>query len=342
MRYNYIAWATSLIKTQKQCSKGYLLAATGFKKFTYGELKKATKGFTEEIGRGVGGVVYRALLSDKRVAAVKLLNEAKQGEAEFLTEVQTIEKLNHMNLIEMWGCCAEGKHRLSVYEYMEHGSLADNLYSNSISWDKSHKTYSWILITKQKWQILGCLIKLQNRGGLNDSSFSRIRGTRGYIAPEWVYNLPITSKVDVYSYGMVTEKSPTTALTKFEIEGVPEHGKLVTWVREKRNGAPTKAVWIEEIVDPRIAGNYDVNRMEIMVKVALQCVEEDRAQDPPLAMWLRFCYLMRKNMPQNFSLAAPYDEILLSYDVKKYCISFSEMRLAMCKYCNIAFYVDVM
>ncbi|KAJ4718924.1 Receptor protein kinase [Melia azedarach] len=302
-------------KDTKVVDLGYLLAARGFKKFTFDELKEATKGFTEEIGRGAGGIVYRALLFDNRVAAVKRLNEAKQGEAEFLTEVQTIEKLNHMYLIEMWGYCAEGKHRLLVYEYMEHGSLADNLHSNSISWDKrfeiavgTAKGLSYLHDECLEW-VLHCDIKPQNilldsnyqpkvadfglsklrsRGGRNDSSFSKIRGTRGYMAPEWVYNLPITSKVDVYSYGivlleLVTGKSPAGAFQTYENEGVKEHGTLTTWVREKKNIAASNEAWIKEIVDPMIAGNYDINKMKIMVQVALQCVEEDRAARPSMS-----------------------------------------------------------
>ena len=69
-------------------------------------------------------IVYKGVSSNNRVAAIKRLNEANQGEGEFLAKVSIIGRINHMNLIEMWGYCAEGKHRLLVYEYMEHGSLA--------------------------------------------------------------------------------------------------------------------------------------------------------------------------------------------------------------------------
>jgi hypothetical protein len=67
------------------------------------ELKKATRDFCEEIGRGGGGIVYKGIISDGRVAAIKQLNQAIQGEAEFRAEVSIsiIGKLNHMNLIEM-------------------------------------------------------------------------------------------------------------------------------------------------------------------------------------------------------------------------------------------------
>ncbi|KAF7115846.1 hypothetical protein RHSIM_RhsimUnG0047000 [Rhododendron simsii] len=107
-----------------------------FWKFTYDKLKKATGKFREEIGRGGGGVVRKGILSDRRVAAIKRLNKANQGEAKLLAEVSTIGRVNHMNLIEIWGYCVEGNHRLLVYEYMERGSLAENLISGTLDWVK--------------------------------------------------------------------------------------------------------------------------------------------------------------------------------------------------------------
>ena len=137
----FVVWCL-FIKTQKSLGvdkQGHDHAAIGFRKFTYTELKKATKSFTEEIGRGAGGIVYKGVVFDKRVAAIKRLNEVNQGEGEFLSEVSIIGRINHMNLIETWGYCVEGKHRLSVYEYMEHGSLANNLSTNALDWEKRFK-----------------------------------------------------------------------------------------------------------------------------------------------------------------------------------------------------------
>ncbi|XP_029146895.1 putative receptor protein kinase ZmPK1 [Arachis hypogaea] len=211
-----------LIKSKQNSSidpHGHHLATVGFRKFSYSELKKATKEFSQEIRRGAGGIVYKAILSNQRIAAIKKLNNAMQGEGEFLAEVSIIGRLNHMNLIEMWGYCAEGKHRLLVYEYMENGSLADNLSSNTL--DQS-KRYNIALKTARGLEylheeclerILHCdikpqnilldsnyqpkvadfgLSKLLNRDVLNnDRNFSMIRETRGYMAPEWVFKLAI-------------------------------------------------------------------------------------------------------------------------------------------------------
>ncbi|PON84697.1 Serine/threonine protein kinase, partial [Trema orientale] len=312
----FLYWTGKENKTESQGYK--LAAATRFQQFTYAELRKATLGFRDEIGSGGGGVVYKGVLSDGRVAAIKQLREANGGEAEFLAEVSTIGRLNHMNLIEMWGYCAEGKHRLLVYEYMEHGSLADNLLSSNdvvLDWEKRfaiamgtskglaylhEECLEWVLHCDVKPQNILLdsnyhpkvadfgLSKLQNRGESHNSSFSRIRGTRGYMAPEWVYNLPITSKVDVYSYGivaleLVTGRKPTGVQMNGTGETV-EQGRLVTWVREKMNGAATRTEsWIEDIADPMMElGEIDKVKMEVLVKVALQCVEEDKEARPTM------------------------------------------------------------
>ncbi|XP_020240469.2 putative receptor protein kinase ZmPK1 [Cajanus cajan] len=308
----FVVWVFVVRTRQKSSTdqNGYHVVTNRFRKYSYSELKKATKGFSEEIGKGGGGVVYKGILSDQRHAAIKRLYEAKQGEGEFLAEVSIIGRLNHMNLIEMWGYCAEGKHRLLVYEYMENGSLAQKLSSNTLDWDKRYnialgvarvlaylheECLEWILHCDIKPQNILLdssyepkvadfgLSKLLNRNNLNNSSFSMIRGTRGYMAPEWVLNLAITSKVDVYSYGivlleMITGKSPIQ-----NIDGEDSYnGRLVTWVREKRSGTS----WLEHIIDPAIKTNYDECKMEILVKVALHCVEEDKDIRPTMSQVL--------------------------------------------------------
>jgi len=297
--------------------QGYLLT-TRFRRFTFAELRKATKGFSEVIGRGAGGTVYKGVLPDQRVCAIKRLNEANQGEAEFLAEVNIIGRLNHMNLIEIWGYCVEGKHRLLVYEYMEHGSLAENLTSNGLDWEKRfeiavgtakglaylhEECLEWVLHCDVKPQNILLysdhyqpkvadfgLSKLLNRSELDHSSFSKMRGTRGYMAPEWLYNLPITSKVDVYSYGivlleMVTGKSPT-GMHSSNSGGAGEYTSVVKLVKEKINNniASTSAneSWIQAIIDPRMAGKYDSAKMELLVKVALQCVADDKDNRPTM------------------------------------------------------------
>lgn len=275
----------------------------GFKRFSHDELKKATRNFREEIGRGAYGVVYKGKLGDGRVAAIKKLVDASdQGEAEFLAEVSTIGRLNHMNLIEIWGYCAQGRERLLVLEYMENKSLAEKLSSTSLNWERRYEIalgtarglaylheecMDWILHCDVKPQNILLddnfqpkiadfgLSKLMNRRGASHSNFSRIRGTRGYMAPEWITNLSITSKVDVYSFGVV--------LLEIVTGKNPSMVDVVTWVREKKSALPTLEAWIEEIADPLMEGNYNVVQMQTLTLVALQCVLEDKDARPTVS-----------------------------------------------------------
>ncbi|MED6109037.1 hypothetical protein PIB30_029886 [Stylosanthes scabra] len=311
-----------LFRTNKQPDhedQRLLLSATGFQRFSYAELKRATKGFSksQEIGRGAGGVVYKGKLDDDRVAAIKCLSssEANQGEAEFLAELSTIGMLNHMNLIDMWGYCVEGKHKILVYEFMEHGSLADYVSSNTLDWKKRfdvavgtakglaylhEECLEWVLHCDVKPQNILLdsnfkpkvadfgLSKLLNRDERGSSGFSRIRGTRGYMAPEWVYNLPITSKVDVYSYGIVVLEmvSGKSAMETHSLDlssrGI-EQRRLVTWVREVVEGAPNTESWVEAVVDTKLEGKYEISQVEALVKVALQCIHDDMNQRPSMS-----------------------------------------------------------
>ncbi|PWA27938.1 Apple-like protein [Artemisia annua] len=291
--------------------------ATGFRKFTYSELKKASHNFSEEIGRGGACVVYKGRLSDNRIAAIKRLrNTNNQGEAEFQAEVSMIGRVNHMNLIEMWGYCAEGKHRLIVYEYMENGSLANNLGIGKLDWATrfniatgTAKGLAYLHEDCLEW-VLHCdvkphnilldanyipkvadfgLSKLFDRCDSDQWNFSMMRGTRGYMAPEWVLNYPITSKVDVFSYGvvmleMITGRSPARMHQADDENCKTEHG-LINWVRDniQEFDGSRKESWLDKIVDPSISSEYDRCTLENLVKIALQCAEEDREARPSMS-----------------------------------------------------------
>ena len=212
------------------------------------------------------------------------------------------------------GILCRGEEQLFAHEYMEHGPLADNLSSRTLDWKKRFnialgiaKGLAYLHEECLEW-VLHCDVKPQNilldsdfqpkvadfglskllkRDERDNSGFSRIRGTRGYMAPEWVYNLRITSKVDVYSYGivvleMVTGKSALEIHDFFSSSGI-EQRRLVTWVKEIINNAPTSEFWVEEIADPKLEGQYDISKVEILVKVALQCVQDNMNERPSMS-----------------------------------------------------------
>ncbi|KAM4129406.1 hypothetical protein ACJW30_01G020600 [Castanea mollissima] len=260
----FLVWCL-FIKTQKSLGvdkQAYDRAAIRFRKFTYTELKKATKSFSEEIGRGEGGIVYKGVLSDNRVAAIKLLKEASQGEGEFLAEITIIGRIKHMNLIEIWGYCAEGKHRLLVYEYMKFKIVVGTakglayLHEDCLDW------------------ILHCYLKLQNI--LLDSTYQPKVADFGLSKlqnREWVFNLPITSKVDVYSYGIVVlEIMIGKGPSRIDDGGEAKHKRLVTWVREKMKKAAANTSFLEEIIDPMLAEEDKDERptMSLVVEMVLR------------------------------------------------------------------------
>jgi hypothetical protein len=298
---------------------GYCALSSQFRKFSYTELRKATKKFKEELGRGASGVVYKGTLADERVVAVKRLGDVYEGEEVFWAEMSTVGRINHMNLVRMWGFCSERGRRLLVYEYVENGSLDRHLLPpNFLGWKERfkvalgaakglaylhHECLEWVIHCDVKPENILLdsefeakiadfgLAKLSQRGSPS-SGFSRIRGTKGYMAPEWASSLPITAKVDVYSYGVVileivkgTRFSSWVGNSSTE-EQEPELTSFVRMVKRKIQCGEEES-WIEDIVDPRLEGQFSRRQAATMVEIGISCVEEDRSKRPEMASVLQ-------------------------------------------------------
>ncbi|PWA98537.1 receptor protein kinase ZmPK1 [Artemisia annua] len=291
---------------------GYRMISAQFRGFSYKELRKATQNFKVEIGRGGSGVVYKGVLEDERVVAVKRLGNVSEG-GEFWAEVSTIGKINHMNLVRMWGFCSQEHHKLLVYEYVENLSLDKRLFSsNFLQWKERfevaigiakglaylhHECLEWVIhcdVKPENILLDGAfqpkiadfgLAKLSQRSGQN-TEFTRIRGTKGYMAPEWARSLPITAKVDVYSYGVVVlEMLKGIRLSNVIVheEGNDEESELMRFVRVTKKAIEEgKELWIEEVIDPRLGGLFSRRQASILVEVGLSCVEEDRNRRPTM------------------------------------------------------------
>ncbi|KAJ4969595.1 hypothetical protein NE237_002694 [Protea cynaroides] len=298
---------------------GYQAIASQFRKFTYKELKKATNRFKDELGRGSSGVVYKGVLSDNRVVAVKKLGDIVQGEEEFWAEVTTFGRINHMNLVRIWGFCSGSVHRLLVYEYAENGSLDRHLFpdvsksikSPFLQWEDRfrialgtakglaylhHECLEWVIHCDMKPENILLdsefepkiadfgLSKLSQRGGAG-SEFSRIRGTKGYMAPEWALNLPITAKVDVYSFGVVLlEIVKGVRLSNWVlVDDAVEMTGLTMLLREvKMTIGNEEKFCVEDVVDPQLKGKFNRKQATTMVKIGISCVKEDRNKRPTM------------------------------------------------------------
>ncbi|XP_031126960.1 putative receptor protein kinase ZmPK1 [Ipomoea triloba] len=293
---------------------GYCVLSSQFRRFTYAELKKATKNFKVELGRGGSGAVYKGVLVDGRAVAVKRLGDEFQGEEQFWAEMTTIGKINHMNLVRMWGFCAEGKHRLLVYEYVQNSSLDNHIYtSNFLGWKERfevalgtakglaylhHECLEWVIhcdVKPENILLTGDLepkiadfglAKLSQRGDPG-SYFTKIRGTKGYMAPEWALNQPITAKVDVYGYGIVIlEMVKGNRLSGWVVEesGYQQETdiKKIFWSIKQKFLLKDES-WVDDVVDKRLEGKFCRNQAKTLIKVGLACVEEDRNMRPTMA-----------------------------------------------------------
>ncbi|KAK9944022.1 hypothetical protein M0R45_009606 [Rubus argutus] len=125
--YRYRVWDYK--KVSKSTNDGLIEDVT-LRSYTYCELEKATKGFTNQVGNGAFGTVFKGVISGRVVAIKKLKEVVDEGEQEFRNETNVIGRTHHKNLVKLLGYCHDGTNRLLVYEYMTNGSLAHFLFKS--------------------------------------------------------------------------------------------------------------------------------------------------------------------------------------------------------------------
>ncbi|KAG6779153.1 hypothetical protein POTOM_015524 [Populus tomentosa] len=155
------------------------------RRYSYSDIKKITNSFTNKLGEGGFGNVYKGKLTDGRLVAVKVLKESKGDGEEFMNEVASISRTSHMNIVTLLGFCYEKTKRALIYEFMTKGSL-----DKFISFEGTPDTNFGL-----QWE----------RSKESKVSMTGARGTVGYIAPEvFCRNFGgVSYKSDVYSYGMM-------------------------------------------------------------------------------------------------------------------------------------------
>ncbi|ONI18619.1 hypothetical protein PRUPE_3G227300 [Prunus persica] len=275
--------------------------------FGYRDLQDATKNFSEKLGGGGFGSVFKGTLPDSSVIAVKKLESVNQGEKQFRTEVSTIGTIQHVNLVRLRGFCSEGTKRMLVYDYMPNGSLDSHLFHdtrpNVLDWKTRYQialgTARGLAYLHLKCRdcIIHCDIKPENilvdnelgpkvadfgLAKLVGREFSRvlttIRGTRGYLAPEWISGVAITMKADVYSYGMMLFEFVSGRRNSEQ----SEDGKVrffPSWAASQISTAETDVL---SLLDPRLDGNADVQELTRICRVACWCVQDDEAHRPSM------------------------------------------------------------
>ncbi|CAN0901363.1 Inactive protein kinase SELMODRAFT_444075 [Linum grandiflorum] len=282
--------------------------------FTYEELEVATNGFSKEnfLAEGGFGSVYRGELPDGQVVAVKQHKSvSSQGDVEFCSEVEVLSCAQHRNVVMLIGFCIENARRLLVYEYVCNGSLDSHLFGldrDALTWHARQRIAvgaarglrylheecrvgcivhrdmrpNNILLTHDFEPLVGDfgLARWQPHADLGVST--RIIGTFGYLAPEYVQSGQITEKADVYAFGVVLLELITG---RKAIDVLKPKGQqcLTEWARpllEKNR--------VDELVDPRVSKRYlVVQQLSNMMFCASLCLKRDPDSRPRMSQVLR-------------------------------------------------------
>ncbi|XP_028792422.1 G-type lectin S-receptor-like serine/threonine-protein kinase SD2-2 [Neltuma alba] len=305
-------------RKKKKLEEDGLIPVLNLQLFSYKELQLATRGFSEKVGHGGFGTVFQGELPDSTLVAVKRLERPGGGEKEFRAEVSTIGNIQHVNLVRLRGFCSENSHRLLVYEFMPNGALSSYLRKEggpSLSWDVRFRiavgTAKGIAYLHEECRdcIIHCDIKPENilldtnftakvsdfgLAKLMGRDFSRVlatmRGTWGYVAPEWISGVAITTKADVYSYGMTlielisgrrnVEAPPQSGGgAGFEEAGEKEKWFFPPWAARQI----TEGNWTA-ILDRRLGNAYNMEEVRRVALVAVWCIQDDEGSRPTMGM----------------------------------------------------------
>ncbi|KAL0460379.1 UNVERIFIED_CONTAM: putative LRR receptor-like serine/threonine-protein kinase [Sesamum latifolium] len=284
----------------------------GVKDFTYGEMALATNDFNSStvVGQGGYGKVHRGVLADGTIVAVKRAQEGSlQGEKEFLTEIELLSRLHHRNLVSLVGYCDEEGEQMLIYEFMPNGTLRDHLSgkskvplsfamrvkialgsargilylhteANPPIFHRDIKATNILLDSKFTAKVadfgLSRLAPVPELEGDVPSHVSTVvKGTPGYLDPEYFLTHKLTDKSDVYSLGvvfleMLTGMHPIS------------HGKNI--VREVNSAYRSGMIF--SIIDERM-GSYPSECVEKFVNLALKCCQEETDARPSMAEVVR-------------------------------------------------------
>ncbi|ONK78115.1 uncharacterized protein A4U43_C02F14510 [Asparagus officinalis] len=293
----------------------------GSRWFSFEELRKSTNNFSEanEIGSGGYGTVYRGLLPNGQNVAIKRAQQGSmQGGLEFKTEIELLSRVHHKNLVGLVGFCFEQGEQMLVYEFIPNGTLRDNLTGKDrirLDWKRrlrialgsarglaylheladppiihrDIKSTNILLDENLNAKVadfgLSKLVADTNKGHVS----TQVKGTLGYLDPEYYMTQQLTNKSDVYSFGVVvleliTSKQPI------------EKGKyIVREVRMAMDSNDKLYYGLKEIMDPTIRDSPNIPGFRRFVELAMQCVEETASDRPSMNEVVKEIEIMLRN-----------------------------------------------
>ncbi|XP_062211502.1 serine/threonine-protein kinase RIPK-like [Phragmites australis] len=307
---------TDVMSTASDQDLSVSLVGSNLHVFTVGELKAATQGFMDSnfLGEGGFGPVYKGAVAEgakpglrAQQIAVKLWDpEGTQGHKEWLSEVIFLGQLRHPNLVKLVGYCSEEEHRLLVYEYMPKGSLENHLFKKFppvLSWStrlniavgaaeglaflhdaekpviyRDFKTSNILLDPDYKAKLSDFGLAKDGPEGDDTHVSTRVMGTHGYAAPEYILTGHLTAKSDVYSFGVVLLEilSGRRAVDKSRPnreKNLVEH--MRPWLKD-----PQK---LARVMDPALEGKYSTIAAQKAALVAYQCLSGSPKSRPDMS-----------------------------------------------------------
>lgn len=301
-----------------------------FQKYSFKETKKATNNFNTIVGQGGFGTVYKAQFRDGSVAAVKRMNKvSEQGEDEFCQEIELLARLHHRHLVALRGFCIEKHNRFLMYEYMENGSLKDHLHSpgrTPLSWQTRIQIAIDVANALEYLHFYCdpplCHRDIKSSNILLDENFvakvadfglahaskdgsicfepvnTDVRGTPGYMDPEYVITQELTEKSDVYSYGVVLLELVTAR------RAIQDNKNLVEWSQIFMASESRLA----ELVDPSIGDSFDFDQLQTVVTIVRWCTQREARARPSIKQVLRLLYESSDPMHNGFVQAVEDEE----------------------------------
>ncbi|KAH9289277.1 hypothetical protein KI387_033394 [Taxus chinensis] len=281
----------------------------GARWFSFSELKKATNNFSERNGIGAGGYgkVYKAVLEGDEMVAIKRAQQGSlQGGVEFKNEIELLSRVHHKNLVGLIGFCTEQGEQMLVYEYIPNGTLRENLIGEvPLDWGRRlqialgsargltylHELANPPIIHRD---VKSCNILLDENLNAKVADFglsklvadggaeaggkghvsTQVKGTLGYLDPEYYMTQQLSEKSDVYSFGIVLLELITARLP---IEGGKYIVRLVTNALEDGGIAFLQ----EELMDPELR-EYNLTGFGEFLDLALSCVKEYGSERPSM------------------------------------------------------------
>jgi len=289
--------------------------------FSLSELRGVTHDFSSGylLGEGGFGTVHKGFVDagmrpglEAQPVAVKQLDIAGlQGHREWLAEVIFLGQFRHQHLVKLLGYCCEDEERLLVYEFMPRGSLENHLFkriSATLPWGTrlkvaigAAKGLAFLHCAKQPviyrdFKASNILLDSEFTAKLSDFGLAkmgpegeethvttRVMGTHGYAAPEYVQTGHLTMKSDVYSFGVVLLELLTGRRAMEHVRGRTAHAeqtiKLVDWTRPYLASSRR----LRCIMDPKLAGHYSVKGARAVAHLAVQCTSAQPRDRPSMA-----------------------------------------------------------